>query len=57
MYAGETVGTGAIILRQCGSRFLAGLNVGVGRDWTLFALKPGVVSFAGRKVNVTPANN
>ncbi len=53
-YGGETVSAGAIILRQCGSRFVAGLNVGTARDWTLFALKDGIVTFVGRKVHVQP---
>ncbi len=44
-FAGENVGAGAILLRQCGSKFLPGLNVGVGRDWTLFALTDGIVRY------------
>ena len=52
-YGGEFVRAGSIILRQRGSRFRAGRNVGVARDWTLFALKDGVVRFIpGRKVSV-----
>jgi large subunit ribosomal protein L27 len=54
-YGGEVVRAGAIIVRQRGSQFIAGRNVGIGKDWTLFALKPGVVRFlAGRKVAVEP---
>jgi large subunit ribosomal protein L27 len=52
-YGGEFVTAGTIIVRQCGSRFHAGRNVGVGKDWTLFALSEGFVSFdAGRKISV-----
>jgi large subunit ribosomal protein L27 len=51
-YGGETVKIGSIIIRQCGSVFRAGRNVGVGRDWSLFALTPGKVTFHGHKVSV-----
>ena len=55
-FGGEWVSAGSIIVRQRGSRFHAGANVGVGRDWTLFALTDGKVSFekAKRRVNVIP---
>lgn len=55
-FGGEWVSAGSIIVRQRGSRFHAGANVGVGRDWTLFALADGRVSFekAKRRVNVIP---
>jgi len=53
-FAGQRVPAGAIIVRQCGTRLKAGRNVGTGRDYTLFALADGVVSFAGRKVHVEP---
>ena len=43
---GGLVKTGNIILRQRGSRYLAGKNVGMGKDHTLFALTPGKVKFA-----------
>jgi large subunit ribosomal protein L27 len=43
---GGVVKTGNIILRQRGSRYLAGTNVGMGKDHTLFALAPGKVKFA-----------
>ena len=56
-YGGETVTSGSIILRQCGSKFFAGFNVGTGKDWSLFALKDGVVQFSGRKVNIVTAAN
>jgi large subunit ribosomal protein L27 len=53
-YGGEFVTAGSIIVRQRGTKFEAGLNVGTGRDWTLFALKDGKVSFDknGRRVNI-----
>jgi len=56
-YGGQTVTAGSIIIRQCGTRFRPGLNVGVGKDYTLFALKPGKVEFVGRKVNIQPSAN
>jgi large subunit ribosomal protein L27 len=54
MFGGQSVLAGNIIVRQCGSKLHPGKNVGVGRDWTLFALKEGVVSFdkAHRRVSV-----
>ncbi len=56
-YGGETVRAGSIIVRQRGSRFVAGTNVGTGRDWTLFALVDGKVTFdkGGHRVNIVPA--
>jgi len=45
LYAGERARTGNIIIRQRGTKFLAGRNVGVGKDHTLFALADGTVSF------------
>jgi len=44
-FGGETVTAGSILVRQRGTRFVAGTNVGVGRDWTLFALVDGKVKF------------
>ncbi len=52
LYGGETTKTGSIIIRQVGSKFTAGFNVGTGKDFTLFALTPGTVEFQGRKVHV-----
>ncbi|MGE5295991.1 MAG: 50S ribosomal protein L27 [Solirubrobacterales bacterium] len=49
---GNAVKTGAILVRQCGTKFFAGANVGMGRDYTLFATADGTVQFNGRKVNV-----
>ncbi|MBN2447324.1 MAG: 50S ribosomal protein L27 [Phycisphaerae bacterium] len=54
LYAGQFAKTGAIIVRQVGTPFLPGHNVGRGRDDTLFALTDGVVKFQGRKVQVEP---
>jgi large subunit ribosomal protein L27 len=53
-FGGESVLAGTIIVRQRGSRLHAGKNVGIGRDWTLFALKDGTVKYdkAHRKVAV-----
>ena len=47
-YGGESVLAGNIIVRQRGTRFHAGENVGVGRDHTLFALADGKVKFEQR---------
>lgn len=51
---GQTVSAGGIIIRQRGTKVFPGLNVGRGRDDTLFALKLGVVKFekSGRRVRV-----
>lgn len=53
-YGSELVTAGSIIVRQRGAKFVAGANVGTGRDWTLFALKDGRVKFdkEGRRVNI-----
>jgi len=57
-FGGEVVSAGSIIVRQKGTKFYAGTNVAMGRDYTLFALADGIVSFTGnRKVNVTPQDN
>ncbi len=56
-YAGQRVRAGEIIVRQCGTRFHAGKNVGTGRDWTLFSLIDGIVRFnPNRKVDVIEEN-
>jgi large subunit ribosomal protein L27 len=44
-FGGEFVTSGSIIIRQRGTKFVAGQNVGTGRDWTLFALADGKVKF------------
>lgn len=51
-YGGHSVTTGTIIVRQRGTPFKPGLNVGRGSDDTLFALEDGVVEFHGRRVDV-----
>lgn len=51
-FGGEVVRAGSIIVRQCGTPFKPGTNVGRGRDDTLFALASGKVSFRGRFVDV-----
>ena len=55
-FGGEAVCAGNILVRQCGTRFHAGANVGQGKDYTLFALVKGVVKFdrEGRRINVVP---
>ena len=55
-YGGEFVTAGSIIVRQCGTKFRPGKNVGCGRDFTLFSLVDGTVKFekARREVNVVP---
>ncbi len=57
-YAGEAVSAGSIIVRQRGTKFYPGLNVGLGKDYTLFAKVSGTVKFEGskdrRKVSIYP---
>jgi large subunit ribosomal protein L27 len=54
VYGGESIRAGGIIVRQRGTRYHPGRNVGRGRDDTLFALADGVVKFdrEGRRINV-----
>ena len=60
-FGGELISAGSIIVRQRGTKFHAGTNVGMGRDHTLFALVDGHVKFAvkgannNQTVNVQPA--
>ena len=53
-FGGTVVSAGSILVRQRGSKFIAGKNVGTGRDWTLYALATGKVLFDkdSRRVNV-----
>jgi len=51
-YGGQAVKAGSIIVRQCGTKFKPGANVGLGRDYTIFATTEGKVSFRGRFVDV-----
>lgn len=54
-FGGESVHAGTIIVRQCGTVFHPGRNVGVGKDFTLFALAEGTVRYqSNRKVHVDP---
>ncbi len=57
VYGGQAIRAGGIIVRQRGTRFHPGRNVGLGRDDTLFALADGVVHFeaGGRRVSVVEA--
>ncbi|MBB1162707.1 50S ribosomal protein L27 [Aquariibacter albus] len=61
VYGGQVISAGGIIVRQRGTQFHPGTNVGIGKDHTLYALTDGVVSFAikgernRRTVIVTPA--
>ena len=52
MFGGEHARAGNIIVRQCGTKFKPGKNVGLGRDHTLFATAEGKVCFRGRFVDV-----
>lgn len=54
-FAGQYVTAGSIIVRQRGTRIKPGKNVGVGNDYTLFALVDGYVQFTGGKVSVLPS--
>jgi large subunit ribosomal protein L27 len=54
-YGGEAVTAGSIIVRQRGTRFHPGFNVGIGKDDTIFALIDGKVEFQGRKIHVRTA--
>jgi len=58
-FGGEKVQAGNIIVRQCGTKFRPGRNMGMGKDYTLFALVDGVVRFdqEGRRVNIDVAQN
>lgn len=52
LYGGQVAKAGAILVRQCGTKFFAGSNVGMGKDYTLFATADGTVQFQGRKIHV-----
>ena len=57
-YGGETVTAGSIIIRQKGSKYFPGKFVGEGRDFTLFALKDGVVLFQpSNRVHIIPSKS
>jgi len=52
VYGGQFVPAGGIIVRQRGTKYEPGFNVGLGKDYTIFALRDGTVEFQGRKVHV-----
>ena len=52
LFGGQSAKAGSIIVRQCGTKFLPGRNVSVGKDYTLFATTEGTIQFKGRKVSV-----
>jgi large subunit ribosomal protein L27 len=56
VYGGESIRAGGIIIRQCGTKFHPGRNVGMGRDFTLFSKIDGTVEFhkPTRRVHVNP---
>lgn len=56
---GQDVEAGGVIIRQCGTHFHPGLGTGLSRDYTIYAIKQGVVKFqrigkTGKRVMVTP---
>jgi large subunit ribosomal protein L27 len=60
IYGGQKVNAGSIIIRQRGTKFKAGINVGIGRDHTLFAKADGIIEFmsnskTGKVVNIISA--
>ncbi|MBN1755182.1 50S ribosomal protein L27 [bacterium] len=60
LYGGQEAKAGSILIRQRGTKFHPGLNVGIGKDDTLFALKEGTVKFdtnsSGKKrINIIPS--
>ena len=62
VFGGQAVSGGEILVRQRGTKFHPGVNVGIGRDHTLFAKIDGVVQFhdkgeRGRFISVTPAES
>lgn len=56
-FGGESVIAGNILVRQVGTKWHPGRNVGKGRDYTLFALCDGTVAFdqGGKRINIVPA--
>ena len=58
-FGGQSVRSGNILIRQCGTKWHPGRNVGMGRDYTIFALEDGVVYFdqKGRRINVQVAES
>jgi large subunit ribosomal protein L27 len=56
LFGGEVAKSGSIVVRQVGTPFLAGFNVRMGKDNTLFSVSDGVVEYRGRKVHVIPTD-
>jgi large subunit ribosomal protein L27 len=56
-FGGQLVTAGSILVRQLGTKFFPGVNVGQGRDFTLFAMKDGTVEFdrGGKRINIREA--
>jgi large subunit ribosomal protein L27 len=56
LFGGQSAKPGSIICRQKGTKWHAGKNVGIGRDWTIYSLIEGTVKFdqEGRRINVVP---
>ena len=54
LFGGQTAKAGSILIRQVGTKFRAGKNVGTGNDYTLFTLREGKVYFdqEGRRINI-----
>ena len=53
-FGGELVSGGSVLVRQRGSKFVAGINAGEGSDHTIFAKVTGVVKFTKNKINIIP---
>jgi len=58
-FGGEAVIPGNILIRQCGTKWKPGRNVGMGKDYTIYSLVDGKVKFdqGGRRINVEAENN
>ena len=54
LYGGQSAKAGNIIIRQCGTRFKPVQNVGLVKEYTIFAMADGVVELQGRRVHVKP---
>ncbi|AQQ71734.1 50S ribosomal protein L27 [Limihaloglobus sulfuriphilus] len=52
IYGGQKAKAGAIIVRQCGTKFHPGFNVGMGNDYTIYALADGQVRFQGKRIHI-----
>ena len=52
LFGGQLAKAGAIIVRQCGTKWHPGFNVGMGKDFTIFAKHEGKVLFKGKKVHI-----